>query len=195
MTSANDVTNTPGQTYPQRVRGGNGRYVRSADTAERDAAAARLRTQGKTYDAIATALGFANKAAAREGVLRALAEIVTEPAKELRALELDRLDAALDVAIRIMSEQHLAHSGGKLIERVVDGQVVQVLDNGPVLAAIDRVVKIGESRRKLLGLDAPTRVDATVHEVTQQDLAVAELIRDAQAKQAIDRAAATGGAA
>jgi hypothetical protein len=33
-------------------------------------------------------------------------------------------------------------------------------DDAPVLNAVDRLVKISESRRKLLGLDAPAKVQS-----------------------------------
>jgi hypothetical protein len=34
-------------------------------------------------------------------------------------------------------------------------------DDGPVLSAIDRIVRISESRRKLLGLDQPAKTQVS----------------------------------
>jgi hypothetical protein len=84
------------------------------------------------------------------------------PREAVRQYELDRLDRLLVF----------------LEPRLRDG------DPG----AITTAVRLSESRRKLLGLDAPQQVtvDATVHEVTQEDLALAEMLREAKA------AAATG---
>lgn len=65
-----------------------------------------------------------------------------------------------------------------------------IVDDKKILGAIDRLVRISESRRKLLGLDAPTRVQAdvtgdfTVTETTQEDLELQELLREAQARAA-----------
>lgn len=91
-----------------------------------------LRKAGATYDQIAERVGITREGA-RGAVARALAalsEICTEEAKEVRQLELDRLDAMLL----------------GLWQRASKGEV----------AAIDRVLRIQERRSRLLGLDAPT---------------------------------------
>src|SRR5690606_41267190 len=41
------------------------------------------------------------------------------------------------------------------------GVYEDVLDDGPILQAVDRLIKIGESRRKLLGSDAATKMDVS----------------------------------
>lgn len=144
-----------------RPRAGRGRFVRATTTAERDAEAAELRSQGLTFKQIADTLGI-DIHSAYDAVQRALRAIVQEPAEELRRLELDRLDTLQRAAMDIL-------------ERSPDMGALQ---------AVDRLLRISESRRKLLGLDAPTRVDATVHEVTQQDLALQELVNELKAKNA-----------
>ena len=60
------------------------------------------------------------------------------------------------------------------------------------LAETDTIVKLGaqilkvsERRSKLLGLDAAQKVDATVTETTQQDLELQEMIREAEAANAV----------
>ena len=37
----------------------------------------------------------------------------------------------------------------------------ELLDDGPVLQAVDRLLKIADRRAKLLGLDAPKRVEVS----------------------------------
>jgi hypothetical protein len=44
----------------------------------------------------------------------------------------------------------------------------------------------------MMGYNQPVKVDATVHEVTQQDVELAELIREAQAKNATEEARIKG---
>jgi len=176
-----------------------GEYVRTPATAERDAAAARLRGRGYTYAKIAQELGLSGRQVAYEAVQRALKAIVKEAASEALAIELDRLDAelvrleGLEAAARaVMTRNHVTVSHGKVISTTgPDGEEEPLLDDGPVLQAIDRLVRIedargrnGDRRAKLLGLNAPTRVDAIVHEVTQQDLELQELLREAKAKVA-----------
>src|SRR4051794_28316668 len=60
---------------------------------ERQARALELRRAGHDYDAIAAALGYANRSGAYKAVLRALKEAMRVPAEEVRALECARLDA------------------------------------------------------------------------------------------------------
>lgn len=67
-------------------------------------------------------------------------------------------------------------------------------DLSGILAVMDRIEKFGARRAKLLGLDAPIQVDATVLEVTQQDLEVQELIREAEAQAAVAEQAIKNGA-
>ncbi len=157
---------TPGARKPPPARkalerprnSGNGKFVKSVDTAERDADACRLRTTGASYADIAKALGFADAAGALRAVQRGMQSIVAEPARELRAIELARLDLALRHAWEVMTRVHITVSQGRVVLDPATGEPLR--DYGPVLAAIDRVIRIGERRAKLLGLDAPTRIEA-----------------------------------
>lgn len=97
--------------------------------------ALEMRKAGATYAHIAQVLNI-TETAARKAVLRALARLnekVSESAEEVRRLELERLDALL------------AALWGKA--QAGDG------------AAIDRVLRIMERRARLLGLDAPERIE------------------------------------
>lgn len=128
---------------------------------------------------------------AKELVREEAARRVDPKVDEWRAMELGRLDASLerlkgleDAARRVLQREHITVNNGRII--VLDGSPLP--DDGPVLAAIDRLIKVedarqrnSESRRKLLGLDAPAKFDAQVTEVTQQDLELQEMIRDAKA--------------
>lgn len=177
----------------QDSRNGHGQYIRTTDTAERDADAARLRTKGYTYQQIGDQLGM-TKAAAHKACQRALSDIVREPAEDLLKVELDRLDAQLvrlndleKAARKVLEARHITVNNGKVIYHPGTEQPME--DDGPVLQAIDRLVKIeaarnqnSERRAKLLGLDAAVKVDTTVHEVTQQDLELQEMLREAKAR-------------
>lgn len=119
---------------------GQPRTERQIDTAERDAQAARLRHYGFSYRQIAKQMGWESPASAHRAVGRALREIIREAAEDLVKLETERFDAALAPVLRIIET-------GTPLEQ---------------LAAVDRLVKLSESRRKLLGLDAPTRTDLRI---------------------------------
>jgi hypothetical protein len=139
-------------------RGKDGRYARTEETAERDAYAAHLRSRGKSYPNIAREMGYANAGGAYKAVQRALKAIVAEPAAELRTIELVRLDGMWEAAQAVLEGQHFVVSQGRLIR--IGGE--PMIDDGPVLAALDRLLKIQERRAKLLGLDAPTKTTVTV---------------------------------
>lgn len=109
---------------------------RRVEAKERMAQAVELRKRGMTYQAIADALGYAHPGAAHKAVTTALRETMREPADELRTLELERLDA-------IMAANWDKATGEDPDER-----------------AATTVLRVMEARRKLLGLDAPAKVEA-----------------------------------
>jgi hypothetical protein len=137
------------------TRGGDGRYDRDPDVARRDARACELRARNMPYSEIAAELGI-SKSQAYEGVQRALADTVREPADDVRQLELLRLDELARAAREVMTGTHYVVSQGKVVRLTRGGAPLE--DDGPVLAAIDRLLKIQERRARLLGLDSPQRV-------------------------------------
>lgn len=134
-----------------------------AKTAERRAQAINLRISGVDWETIATRLGYANRSAACTDVSRALEanqKAAEAGAEDLRTLDVARLDALLVKTWSLLDRDYVVYSGGKPVMLVgPDGEEVPLIDAGPALAAIDRVVKIMERRAKLLGLDAPTKLD------------------------------------
>lgn len=142
-------------TSNDRPRSGRGRFTRSIDTAQRDADACRLRTRGATYQQIADQLGYANRGDAHHAVSRALKAAVAEPADEVRALELARLDAMYEAAMGVLERRHVTVSNGRVI--TLDNEPLE--DDAPVLQAIDRLLRIQARRAALLGLDAEKKVN------------------------------------
>jgi hypothetical protein len=147
------------------------------ELASRRAEAARLRGEGWTYRAIATQLGI-DVHTAHDDVKEAVKAIVQEPAQTVLQLELDRLDAELrglneleETVRTVLETQHFTVSHGKVIYVGTE----PLLDDGPVLQAVDRLMRIeeqrrrnGESRRKLLGMDAPSRVSVEADQIGQE---------------------------
>jgi hypothetical protein len=89
----------------------------------------------------------------------ALQRTVKEPADQQRALELQRLDQLQLAAARVLRAVHVVIQGGKV---VLDEQGQPYPDHGPVLAAVNTLLRVAERRARLLGLDAPAKVDAKV---------------------------------
>lgn len=110
-------------------------------------AALALRLAGASYPEITEALGLGNIADAYEMVESALANQVNDNDREqLRTEESARLDR---------------------LQRAIWNKAVT--DNHPdQIAAINTILKISESRRRLLGLDAPTEI--SVHTPTQDEI-------------------------
>jgi hypothetical protein len=163
---------TSSRTDPiKQARGTNGKWVRTLEGVERDAEAARLRSKGKSYRQIAAILGC-DVRVAHSAVQRVIAEIVAEPAEAAVHFELDRLDAELRrldklyrTVMEVLEREHVTVSQGKVVT-TDDGATVP--DDDWILKAVDRLVKIdesrrrnGESRRRLLGLDQPAKTQVT----------------------------------
>jgi hypothetical protein len=154
------------------------RYIRDNATVSDDAEAARLRGEGLSYKAIAHRMGC-SKSTAFERVHRAWRDTLTEPAEQARAVELARLEEIHDAAMAVLLRDHITVSHGHVVKDD-DGNVI--LDDGPRLAAIDRLRQVSESRRKLLGLDAPTKVSVDAENLGRE---VADIL-DALTQAATD---------
>ena len=149
--------------------------ARTAATAARRATAVRLRNDGKSWQAIADELGYRGPADACKDVGRAMENAITDLAESveiMRERELQRLDELREVALGVLRRRHVHVSGGKVVrdieieendagDLVVTSTTEPLEDDGPTLAELDRLVKIEESRRKLLGLDAPAKGETT----------------------------------
>lgn len=96
-------------------------------------------------------------------------ETVLPLADEVRKIELDRLDRWL---VKL------------------DGEIEAGLDLAKNIAT---AVRVSERRCRLMGADAPERVEATVAEISQEDVALAELVREAQAAAALAEHQLRGG--
>lgn len=174
-------------------RGKDGRFIRTLDSAARDAEAAWLRSRGLSFRQIAANLGYENESGAYKAVQRALAAVPVENVDELRAVQGAQIDALTAKAIEVLESTHYAYTQhGELVRgpEGPNGEPGQpLIDDMPILHAIDRLIRLAERRAKLMGLDAPSR-----HEVTTLDYLDAQ-IRDAAAELARAQASETSGAA
>jgi hypothetical protein len=128
---------------PKRVRSQKGgAFVRMSESKtserilhghDRQLQALALRKDGRDYRYIANQLEYAGPSGAYQAVMTALKETLREPAEEVRALELDRLDCML----------------AAIWPQALSGD----------LKAIDSTLRLMDRRARFLGLDAPVRVD------------------------------------
>jgi hypothetical protein len=95
----------------------------------------RLRKAGKDFREIAAEVGYAGPSGAYQAFEAAMRETLREPADQVRALELERLDAMLRA----------------VWPSALEGE----------LRSIETVLRLMDRRARYLGLDAPTKVDIT----------------------------------
>ena len=72
-------------------------------------------------------------------------------------MELERLDRLYEAAVGVLERHHVTVSQGRVVQ--LDGEPLP--DDGPVLQAIDRLLKLQERRARLLGLDAAQKLDVS----------------------------------
>ena len=119
-----------------------------------------LRLAGLSLDQIAKATGL-SKGTVNNRINAEITGRVAPLADEVRQMQLDRLDSWLV----------------KLTEQIKQGR--------SVARNVEVAIRVEERRSKLLGLDEAIKLDATVHEVSQQDLELEELLREAKAANAV----------
>src|SRR6266511_4058422 len=82
--------------------------------------------------------------------------------RRVQALELRKAGASYRaIGEQLNISEKTAHQD---VQRVlshftVDGKAIGLTDDGPKLQAVDRLLRISESRRRLLGLGAPQAID------------------------------------
>jgi hypothetical protein len=169
----------PRKRMPVERSSGRGGSRQTKASIERDARAMELRSQGWTLQAIDKELGFGGHGNVVAAINRWIARTVQEPADNVRAFLLNRLDAATNVAMVAMNGFYpMLHQGEPVTVPGDDGKPVQLRDWRPNLAAADRVERLTERTAKLLGVDAPERHEINV--TSEADTAVAAMLRDVQ---------------
>jgi hypothetical protein len=187
MSTRRDLVRTGPHTH--RAKGSTDAR-RSAERSQ----AYELRLRGRTLRQIADDMGCSTGKV--QDLLREEIKLREDPLiDKVRQLELDRLDGYMQACMYVLdnpgSLEMVMHwdgtyelnDKGEPFKKITMLPVV-IVDDRKILGAIDRLVKISESRRKLLGVDAPIKTHVEVTETTQQDLEIQELIREAQARAA-----------
>lgn len=106
---------------------------RTLDAIEKQARAMELLKEGNTFEVIAEKLGYANRSCAHKAVMTGLKRTLQVPADELRTVHRMRLETMLSA-------------------------IWWAVRNGDN-KAIETALRIMEREAKLIGLDAPIRMD------------------------------------
>lgn len=178
--------------------------ARRAAVALRRGKVLQMRAEGASYDEIWAAFPdeYRSRSAAIQDVQRALMQTVAEPAAELRALEVARLEMLWIKVVDVLTRDHVMVSHGRVIylrepecshDKDDDdprdaGEPLR--DSGPIIAAARELRALSESRRKLLGLDAATVVQVISDDVL--DAEIRQLTEDLKRAEAAKASGAEG---
>ncbi len=153
-------------------------------TAERRARCVAMRREGHEWHDIAATLGYAGAAAACKDYRRAMDATRAELDEQTQLMRTEatvRWQAMAREAWKVLRARHVTVSHGRVIERQVgwetdaDGVEIRnsdneripvmedLLDDAPVLQALDRLAKIEVELAKLWGYAAPVKVEQTGH--------------------------------
>ena len=150
-------------TSDDQSRDGKGRFTRDLVTADRDAKITRMRVRGMKPRDIAAELGVDESTVSR-AIQRVLDETRQEPAAQMRQMQLEQLDDMYQAVLGVLERRHITVNNGRVIQlpNPVTGELEPLEDDGPVLQAVDRLLKIQARRAALLGLDAEAKAPAGV---------------------------------
>ena len=128
-----------------------------------------LKRKGWHYRQIASELGVA-VGTVHGDIVRALKRAAVKNdgrTAEWRELELQKLDALEQATYAVLERKHIVLYQGVPV-RIYPGECagpedrpLDVIDDAPVLNAVATLLRIAERRARLLGLDAPTKVQPT----------------------------------
>jgi hypothetical protein len=150
-------------------KGGNAHNDKlKLEGAEKRKRALQLRIAGFSCAQIGEELGV-NASTVHYYIQKAVKEIPKEEADEWRAIEMGRLDRMQTKAEEVLRKNHVYVSNRG--EVVYDGKA-KVIDDGPILQAINTVLGIMKRRAQMLGLDSPTKIEqsGSVEVTTGYDL-------------------------
>jgi hypothetical protein len=132
-----------------------------------------MRVEQRPYAEIAAALGITEDVAEKDYQrARDAAKAELNAARsDLIAIETVKLDALEQAVWEVLRREHIVVQHGK----VVYLRRKPMVDDAPVLQAVDRLVKIAERRARLRGLDAPVKVDVSDERRAEIEKYAAEL--------------------
>lgn len=145
------------------MSGGGERGNQRHASAQRRAEIVRLRDEGLTFREISEETGLALNAVwnhyqkAMRDIPAAAVAAHAEQLAARREEQLRRIDMEREAVTGVLAARHVTVSNGKVI---YEGEE-PLLDDAPILNAVDRLVKLDDQEAKLLGLYAKTEVNVS----------------------------------
>lgn len=100
-------------------------------------------------------------------------KLLEKDASHHRDIEIGKLDLLEERLWGMIDEEYYTVSQGRVVYFETGDPVPDI---EPVMKIIDRILKVAERRAKLLGLDKPVRVEATIHQVDSVDMELAQML-------------------
>lgn len=100
-------------------------------------------------------------------------KLLDKDASQHRDIEIGKLDVLEERLWSMIDEEYYTVSQGRVVY-MESGDPVPDIE--PVMKIIDRLLKVADRRAKLLGLDKPVRVEATIHQVDTVDMELARML-------------------
>lgn len=143
---------------------------------ERRRRAVELRLRGWTWQQVADGAGYASAGAAHNAVTKELLEAKNKLAMDsetLRQQEIEHLYMLRRAANVVLESRHIVvQQGGTVVARKpgtgtwdpqagmwVDAEFEEIINDAPVLNAVDTLLRVAQRLAKLAGLDAPTQTE------------------------------------
>ncbi len=170
---------------PKAIKDADPTAVLEADIKRQEALI--LRRAGRTFDEIGETLGVSGKTACQyvNDAWERIHDDTDEERRVLRAIEEDRIDAAVRVCMAIITTADLI-----VVTTDQKGHEIRLEAGDLRLKAIDRLAKCVIIRSQLRGLFAPAKIE--VKNTGRQDCPTLEELRASVARSKANRAAATG---
>lgn len=142
--------------------------------AQRDMQAAKLVALGWDPQEIAETLGYASDRDAINAARRAMADAVRFARDEQRYMELRGLNEIEVRLWKLLDTEVVLVQHGRMV--ILDG--IPMADHRFQLEVMDRILHVKQQRSKLLGLDAPTRIETiTLTSVEEEIMRLEEDLR------------------
>ncbi len=139
-------------------RDGGGRYAQDVESLERDAQALRLASMGYSLRQIDEQLRYGGFQNVSRALKRSRERILKPAVSQHVAVQLARLDYIALALMEIKQRQHVVVSGGKIVR---DDAGAPLRDATAELQCLRELRAVGESTRKMLGLDAAVKLELT----------------------------------
>jgi hypothetical protein len=131
-------------------------FAKDFDLSVQDAMIVDLKHTGLTYQQIGNRLQI-SRAAAFRGYERAIRRVPARAVNEYREEMYARIGAAREAVMDVLNARHVTVSNGVIV-RDDEGPLE---DDGVVLAAVDRLLKLDDQEAKLRGAYPKTEVNLT----------------------------------